>query len=88
MSVVSRFLSRRGTPPVVDARRGLQAAAEWLMRAQDASGDGGVSASYDVFEMTCRVNAEKLRPASLETSTATADRVAPLLDRIDSAETR
>jgi hypothetical protein len=32
---------------VVDARRGLQAAAEWLMRAQDASGDGGVSASYD-----------------------------------------
>ncbi|CAM5364675.1 hypothetical protein [Rhodanobacter lindaniclasticus] len=48
MSVVSRFLSRREAMPVVDARRGLQAAAEWLMRAQDASGCGGVSAAYDV----------------------------------------
>ena len=47
MSVVSRFLSGRKARPPVDARRGLQAAAEWLMRAQDAGGDGGVSAYYD-----------------------------------------
>jgi uncharacterized protein YyaL (SSP411 family) len=31
----------------VDARGGLQAAAEWLARAQDATGGGGVSAYYD-----------------------------------------
>ena len=31
-----------------DARTGLQSAAEWLMRAQDASGGGGVSSHYDV----------------------------------------
>ncbi|MEO6923434.1 MAG: hypothetical protein ABI142_06380 [Bryocella sp.] len=48
MSVVSRFLSIRRTHAVPDARRGLQAAAEWLRRAQDASGCGGVSAAYDV----------------------------------------
>lgn len=48
MSVVARFLYRRRTRPEVDARRGLQAAAEWLARAQDATGCGGVSAYYDV----------------------------------------
>ena len=47
MSVVARFLSRRRANAVPDARRGLQATAEWLARAQDASGCGGVSACYD-----------------------------------------
>lgn len=47
MSVVARFLPRRWTRPAADARSGLQAAAEWLARAQDASGCGGVSAAYD-----------------------------------------
>jgi hypothetical protein len=47
MSMVARFLSGRRANPVPDARRGLQAAAEWLARAQDASGCGGVSAAYD-----------------------------------------
>ncbi|MGH8124550.1 MAG: pectate lyase, partial [Rhodanobacteraceae bacterium] len=31
----------------MDARSGLKAAAEWLARAQDATGSGGVSAFYD-----------------------------------------
>ena len=47
MNVVARLLSRQWTRPVVDARGGLQAAAEWLARAQDATGCGGVSAYYD-----------------------------------------
>lgn len=47
MSVVARLLSRRRARPAPDARHGLQAAAEWLARAQDASGCGGVSANYD-----------------------------------------
>ena len=47
MNVVARFLSGRSTRPTVDARGGLQQAAEWLSRAQDASGCGGVSAHYD-----------------------------------------
>ena len=47
MSAVVRFLSVRRTRPAADARNGLRAAAEWLARAQDASGCGGVSASYD-----------------------------------------
>ncbi|TPG05993.1 hypothetical protein EAH75_03655 [Rhodanobacter glycinis] len=47
MSAVAEFLSRRRTRPAADARSGLQAAAEWLAHAQDASGCGGVSASYD-----------------------------------------
>jgi len=47
MSVVARVLSRRWARPEPDARGGLQAAAEWLSRAQDASGCGGVSAHYD-----------------------------------------
>jgi hypothetical protein len=50
MSVVARFLSRRRTNVVLDARRGLEAAAEWLARAQDASGCGGVSAHYDAVK--------------------------------------
>jgi hypothetical protein len=47
MSAVTNLLSGRWTRPAVDARRGLQAAAEWLVRAQDATGCGGVSAYYD-----------------------------------------
>lgn len=47
MSMVARFLSRRSARPPVDVRRSLQAAAEWLARAQDATGCGGVSAYYD-----------------------------------------
>lgn len=48
MNALAKLLSRRSLPPVVDPRRGLQEAAEWLSRAQDASGCGGVSAYYDV----------------------------------------
>lgn len=48
MSVVAKLLSRRSTRPAADAHLGLQAAAEWLARAQDATGCGGVSAYYDV----------------------------------------
>ncbi|MEO7071943.1 MAG: hypothetical protein ABI300_02805 [Rhodanobacter sp.] len=47
MNVVARLLSGRWKRPTVDARAGLQAAAEWLARAQDATGGGGVSAFYD-----------------------------------------
>lgn len=47
MSVVGKLLSRRsmGRPP--DVRQALDAAADWLARAQDATGCGGVSAYYD-----------------------------------------
>ncbi|TAL99286.1 MAG: hypothetical protein EPN69_01070 [Rhodanobacter sp.] len=48
MSVVAKLLPRRWTHSAVDARRGLQAAAEWLARAQDATGCDGVSSHYDV----------------------------------------
>lgn len=48
MSVVARFFSRKPTSSSLDARAGLKAAAEWIARAQDASGCGGVSAAYDV----------------------------------------
>lgn len=51
MSAVSRFFSRRQTQ-APDPRTGLKAAAEWLARAQDASGCGGVSAAYDVQKRT------------------------------------
>ncbi len=47
MNVVTKLLSRRLPHAVVDARRGLHAAAEWLARAQDATGCDGVSAYYD-----------------------------------------
>ena len=46
MNLVERLLTRR-TFPDFDARQGLQAAAEWLSRAQDATHCGGVSAYYD-----------------------------------------
>lgn len=48
MSVIARLLPRSRPRPAVDVRLGLQAAAEWLARAQDATGGGGVSACYDV----------------------------------------
>ena len=51
MNVLARMLSGR-TRPTVDARRGLQAAAEWLSRAQDATASGGVSAYYDLTRRT------------------------------------
>ncbi|HJP98339.1 MAG TPA: hypothetical protein VJ862_07245 [Rhodanobacteraceae bacterium] len=47
MNVVARLFSRRPIGRPVDARQGLQGAAGWLARAQDASGCGGVSACYD-----------------------------------------
>ena len=47
MNAVTRLLSARRAPPAVNPRHGLQAAAEWLTRAQDATGCGGVSAYYD-----------------------------------------
>ncbi len=48
MSVIARLLSRRLPNPPLDARRGLEAAAQWLARAQDATDCDGVSANYDV----------------------------------------
>ena len=48
MNVLARLLPKRWVRPNVDSRLGLQAAAEWLKRAQDATGCGGVSANYDV----------------------------------------
>jgi hypothetical protein len=47
MSIVARWFPPRSMPPVADPDRGLQAAAEWLARAQDAAGCDGVSAFYD-----------------------------------------
>ncbi len=47
MSAVARLLAGRWARPATHARQGLQAAAEWLARAQDATGSGGVSAYYD-----------------------------------------
>lgn len=47
MSVVARFLPGRQARTAADPQRGLRAAAEWLARAQDATGCGGVSAFYD-----------------------------------------
>jgi len=48
MSVVAKLLSWRLMPPLADGCLALQAAAEWLARAQDATGCDGVSAYYDV----------------------------------------
>ena len=48
MSVVAKFYPKRLLRPELNSHRGLQAAAEWLARAQDATGSGGVSAFYDV----------------------------------------
>jgi len=47
MSVVDRFLPRWSAQQP-DVHRALDAAAEWLARAQDVTGCGGVSAYYDV----------------------------------------
>ena len=47
MNMLAKLLPVRRPQPVLDARQGLQAAAEWLARAQDATGSGGVSAHYD-----------------------------------------
>lgn len=47
MSVVAKWLPVRRTAAAPDPHRALQAAAEWLARAQDATGCGGVSAYYD-----------------------------------------
>jgi uncharacterized protein YyaL (SSP411 family) len=47
MSVIASLLRRTSVPPVADPQRGLDAAAQWLARAQDATGGGGVSAYYD-----------------------------------------
>lgn len=47
MNMLARLLPVRRATPAADARRGLRAAAEWLVRAQDATGSGGVSAHYD-----------------------------------------
>ena len=44
MSMVARLLSGRWSRPAVDARQGLAAAAEWLVRAQYASVGGCFSA--------------------------------------------
>lgn len=48
MSVVAKFLPGRWARPAGDLRSGLDAAAEWIARAQEATGCGGVSAYYDV----------------------------------------
>jgi uncharacterized protein YyaL (SSP411 family) len=50
MSVVDKFLPGPRARRAVDPQRGLKAAAEWLARAQDATGSGGVSANYDVVK--------------------------------------
>jgi uncharacterized protein YyaL (SSP411 family) len=52
MNRLARFLSRSAARTAPDASRGLQAAAEWLARAQDASGCDGVSAYYDAAKRT------------------------------------
>ena len=47
MSVVARWFAKRPARARLDPVRGLDAAAAWLARAQDATGSGGVSAYYD-----------------------------------------
>jgi len=47
-NLITRLLARRQPLSAPDVHHGLQAAAEWLARAQDATGGGGVSAYYDV----------------------------------------
>jgi len=48
MSVIAKLLPRRSVQSNANPELGLQAVAEWLKRAQDATGCGGVSANYDV----------------------------------------
>jgi hypothetical protein len=52
MSMLTRLLPGRRTPANTDPRRALEAAAQWLVRAQDATGSGGVSAYYDAGKHT------------------------------------
>ncbi|NII11161.1 pectate lyase [Oleiagrimonas sp. C23AA] len=52
MNVVAKLFSGRAAAPAVDPLRGLQAAADWLVRAQDVAGSGGVSAYYDAAKRT------------------------------------
>ncbi len=47
MSLLSRLLPERAPATNADPRAGLDAAAAWLARAQDATGTGGVAAHYD-----------------------------------------
>lgn len=47
MNRLVKFLTRSAARTAPDPSRGLHAAAEWLARAQDASGCDGVSAYYD-----------------------------------------
>ncbi len=47
MNVFARLLPKRRVPANLDPEQALHAAAEWLARAQDATGSGGVSAHYD-----------------------------------------
>ncbi|HET7329223.1 hypothetical protein [Dyella sp.] len=47
MNVIDRLIPKRPTRQPLNAHRALDAAAEWLARAQDATGCGGVSAYYD-----------------------------------------
>ncbi|HUW53241.1 MAG TPA: hypothetical protein VMV99_07510 [Rhodanobacter sp.] len=52
MNAIAKLFSRRLATAAVDPQRGLEAAAEWLARAQDATGCGGVSAYYDAAKRT------------------------------------
>ncbi|MGH8278676.1 MAG: hypothetical protein ACRETQ_03810 [Gammaproteobacteria bacterium] len=47
MNAVAGWFAKRPARVQLDPAHGLDAAAEWLARAQDASGCGGVSAFYD-----------------------------------------
>lgn len=47
MSALVKFLLRSSDRQNTDPARAIDAAAEWLARAQDATGCGGVSAYYD-----------------------------------------
>lgn len=48
MSLVAKLLPGRLSRRELDARQALADAAEWLVRAQDATGTDGVSAYYDL----------------------------------------
>jgi hypothetical protein len=50
MNAIAKLFSRRAASAVIDPRHGLDAAAAWLARAQDATGCGGVSAYYDAIQ--------------------------------------
>ncbi len=47
MNVLAKLLPKRRATADLDPELALRAAAEWLSRAQDATGCGGVSAHYD-----------------------------------------